>query len=69
MITKETDKSPIDFMSSKIHVPGHKKYFKKIFFYLKPYKTNTIIIMQLNSESIIEIKQICVQKGKRHTPK
>lgn len=66
MITKETDKSPKDFISSKIHAPGHKKYFKNIFFHLKPYKTNTIIILQLNSESVIEIKQMCLEREKTH---
>lgn len=65
MVTKETGKSAIDFMSSKIRVPSHKKYFN-IFFHLKSYKTNTIIILQLNSETVIEINQTYLEREKTH---
>lgn len=58
MSTKEIYKPPIDFkLSSKIHVPGHKNYFKK-FFQLTPYKIHCLTIGQLNSEAVIEIEQI-----------
>lgn len=62
-ITKETDKSPIHFKpSSKIHIPGS----QKIFFHLKPYKTNPIIIMQFNSESGRETANKCLESENTH---